>query len=285
MANETELSNIAHKTDEISDAISGALVQSVVVLPLIFTEDLPMGTNIKLFRKDGNLVAEGLAESTAYTFGSNSELTQTTVTATATKFVCASKLTVESQQFSTMTPAQIAQKQGEALARDLDDEILALFSSFSNQITATDVLTVDDVLDGAFTVDSNLAGGTGALVGVFDYKGINELRKELIASGAAVFSQRNQTSLLEGIKAGNGFSGTLPGVDLYTSNGLPTSGGDDVALVFNPNNAIAGMVSPSVNVIVNEKGSEGFYTEIASYVFFDAVEWNDVAGAGVLSDT
>ena len=98
MAFETELSNIIHRTDDISAAISAELVETVVVLPTIYTEDTTGGTNVKKFRKDGSLVAEAVAESAAYTFSANSELTQTSSTATATKIAVASKLTVEDEK-------------------------------------------------------------------------------------------------------------------------------------------------------------------------------------------
>ena len=98
MANETELGNFNHPTDVLSDAISAALVQNIVVMPLIYMENLAGLVNVKEFQKDGSLVAEELAESAPYTFGAGSELTQTSVTSTATKFACVSKVTVEAQQ-------------------------------------------------------------------------------------------------------------------------------------------------------------------------------------------
>lgn len=286
MAYETELGNIAHKTDDISDGISAALVQSVVVVPLIYKEDLPVGTATKLFRKDGSLVASEVAESGTDAADGNWELTQATVSATAAKQLAATKLTVEAQQFGQMDEMKIMRYQGEAIARLLDDNVLALFDNFSNQVTATTILTVDDILQAAYTVRNALAGRAGTLLGVFDYKGIMEVQKEIMASGAAAYAQAQFTTLLGNLPATSGFRGSVPGVLLYETDGLPTASTDDVALVFNPEIAFAGMYSQSVNTRMAWHGAdEGMYDQIDSWVFSQVVEWNDAAGCGVKSDT
>lgn len=293
MAYETEISNSAKVTNVLSDGISAALVQSVVVVPLIYAEDLPSGTAVKLFRKDGYLTAETISESAEYTHSASSELTQSTVTATAAKSGVVSKLTVEAQQFGNIDLAKIAREQGGAIARLLDDDVIALFDNHDNTVTATSILTADDVLQAAYTVRAALAGGIGErLVGVFDYKGIFELQKELMKSAGAALSNPQLITLLTGMPKPNGFAGNLPGVDLYQTNGLPSANSDDYACVFNPATCYAGIYSPSVNTRVTFVGATdgatsgaGFYDEVASWVFSNVVEWNDNAGCTVRSDT
>jgi len=286
MAFETELSNIAHQTDVISDAISAALVQAIVALPFVAAEDLPTDTNIKLFRKDGSLTAEALAESAAYVFSSNSEFTQTTVTSTALKQVVVSKLTVEAEQFSSITQAKIMEEQGKAIGRLLDDDILALFAGFSTAQTASSTATAEDLVQAAFLVRSGTAGvGQLPLIGILEYKQIVDIQEQMITTSATPFSLESQISLIMGIAQPSGRRGQLAGVELYETNGLSVSSGDHQGLVFDPALAIAGMVSPSVNVMVDWQGSAGFFNEIASWVFSDFVEWNDEAGARFESDT
>lgn len=289
MANETEISNSAHVTDVISDGISAALVEQVVCLPHVYSEDLPVGTAVKLFRKDGSLTAENINESASYTFSASSELTQTTVSATAVKTVCVSKNTIESQQFGLIDNAKLIREQAAAIARKLDDDVLALFSGFTGNtaVTSTNILTVADIMQAVYSVNAAYASPmNGQLVGIFDFKGINEVRKELVASGASVFSMPSMATLLANMpEKPKGYAGSLPGVDLYQIAGLPTSGGDDVALVFNPALAFAGMYSPSVITKMVWVGSGGFWDEIASILFNKVVEYNDTAGCRVLSDT
>lgn len=292
MAYETEYANISHVTDVISDAVSPALVNKVVAAPHVYMEDLPTGTMIKLFRKDGYLTAEEVNESAVQAVdGAEQELSMTEITATAVKLAATCHLTVETQTFTPISLGEIARKIGEAIARDWDDEILALFSGFSTGVTATSVLTWDDVLEAAYTVRSGTAGvSDGPLVGIFDYKGIFELQKEFTASGAAHLSNQSEISLLKGVNGANGFTGEKGGVWTYNTSGLPTSSSDDVALVFDPRIAFAGMASPSVNIRTRwlgaaGDGTRGFVDEVTGWIFCDIVEWNDGAGVMVKSDT
>ncbi len=286
MAYETEISNSAKVTNVISDGISAALVQAVVGLPHVHTEDLPKGTAIKLWRKDGSLTAEAISESAAYTPSANSEFTQTTISSTATKTVVMSKLTAEAAQFGNIDLAKLAVEQGKAIARKLDADLYALFPSLATVVTATSILTVNDVLQAAYSVRASLAGGIGQrLVAILDYKGVFELQKELMNSGAAVLAQPGMTSLLSGLAQLNGYAGQLPGIDVFQTSGLATNGGDDEAAVFNPETCFAGVYSPSVIVKQIDVGIGGFWTELDSYVFSNVVEWNDLAGVLLKSDT
>lgn len=288
MAFETELSNIAKQTDVISDAISAYLLQRAVVVPLIYSENLPVGTNVKKFRKAGNLVAEALAESTAYTFSANSEITQSTITCTAAKQVVVTKLTVEANQFTSMSPEQIANEQGAALARLLDDNVLTLFSGFTGN-TAPDTgtaLTVEGLMEGAYRVSSAGAPRIGAnLYAVVEHKGAFEIKKQLIQSGAAIFAQASQSSLVAGREVASGYQGSIPGVDVFSTDGIPTNSSNDENLVFNPDIAFCSIYGSVVTMPPVWKGSEGYWWEISSLVFSDVKEWNDGAGCRVLADT
>jgi hypothetical protein len=291
MAYETERGNFVAPTNVISDAISPALLQRVVVAPLIYSEDLPSNTNVKLFRKDGSLTAEEVNESAAQGIdGAEQEITQSSVTSTAVKLAAATIITVEAERFSQVTGADISRYIAEAIARDWDDEVLALFSGFAKTVTCTSTAVAEKVLEAVYSVRSNTAGvSSGMLNGVFDYKAIFELQKDIITSAASVWSQPQQTSLLAGVTGMNGYVGDLPGVRLYATNGLPTSGSDDVALVFDPAIAFGSMVSPIVDVrskwLGAGDGTRGYATEWTGHIFCDVVEWNDYAGCGFLSDT
>lgn len=291
MAYETERANIIQQTNVISDAISPALVQRVVVAPLIYSEDLPATTPVKLFRKDGYLTAEEVNESAVLAVdGAEQEVTQSSITATAVKLAAASIVTVEAERFGQLNAAQIARYIGEAIARDWDDEVLALFSGVSGTVTCTSTAVAEKLLDAVYTVRSSTAGvSSGMLTAVLDYKAILELRKDIITSAASVWTQPSLTSLLAGVTATNGYVGDLPGVRLYETNGLPTSGTDDIACVFDGALAFASMASPSVDVRAKwlgaGDGTRGFATEYTGHFFCDVVEWNDGAACGFLSDT
>lgn len=286
MANETLQENIVHQTDVLADRASGALQKNVVVMPLIYSEAMsPTGT--KLFPKEGTLTADTAADGTAWSFGAGSEYTETSLSLTQQKTMLSVKLTREAQRFTTMTPAKIADKIGTAIAIDMEEDILALFDDFSGQDNSRTGTTLDTdaLLDAAYLVKANEAAPTGRnVIAVVEYKGENEIKKELKNTGAAAFGNDQMISLLTGMNQLSGYAGSLPGIDVFATSGLPTSGSDDVSLVFNPEIAFAAMYDVMVFEVVF-KGSEGVYEEITGYAFNAVGEWNDEAGIGVLSAT
>jgi hypothetical protein len=292
MANETEYGNIITQTNVISDGITPALVNPVVVAPLIRYEPLPVQTMVKLFRKDGYLTAETINQSAVQAVdGAEQELTQSSVTATIVKLAATCMLSVEAQAFTSMTLADVARYIGEAIGRDWDDEILALFSGFSGGVTAASTLTWDDVLDAQYTVRSGTNGVSwGTLRAVLDFKGAKELRKEFNASAAASLSLESQLELLRGIGSARGYIGSKSGVEVFETSGLPTATTDDVALVFDPELAFGAMASNAPMVKTRwlggaGDGTRGFCDEVSGWIFCDVIEWNDAAGCMLKSDT
>lgn len=295
MANETILTGIAHPTDVYTDAVSAALVARIVLVPLIYSEDLPVDTTVKYFRKAASLTASASALAEAGNYTTNSQWAPTAIAVTAVKDVCCSFVTVESQQFGRADNATIARAQGEALARRLDNEIAALFAGFSTGVTATSVCTVNDVMDAAYTVRANTADQASSFLNaVLSLKSVNALRKEQLASGASVYSVESFLSLLgagSGLStkvANPGYVGSLPGVNVFQFAGtFATGSGDDTQAVFDPAMALAGVYGRSVQTKIIEvgKGNPSFGTEISSWVFHGVSEWNDYAGCMLKSDT
>lgn len=288
MANEIEKGNFGKPTDVMSDIVGGALIEKAIVAPLVYSEDVPGVTDKKKFVKQGTVDAADLAESASHSYGAGDEYTETEVTVTAAKTTAVSKVTAEAIRFGGGAIDKVLTAQGAGIARAIDDKIIALFDGFSNQVSSGSgsTLQAEDLLDGVQTVHGNLAGDEAQLVAVVSYKGANDLKKELIGSSAAVFGQESQTSLLQGpFENMAGFVGSLPGVDVYATTGLPTATADDVGAVFNPNKAFAMMADPSVNVWEVPVGSGGVWVELISYLFNGVSEWYDEAGVEVLYAT
>lgn len=295
MAYETEYANIVKPTDVLAVGAAKAFISEAFYLSTLrqpSIESLPVGTKTKLFRKRGYLVAETVAESGSITPSANNEITETSTSVTAEKQAVAVFPTVENLKFTEADLAAYGAESGQALARLSDSQLKALHSSFTNSVTATSILTVDDILDAAYTVRSSIKGGaSGArLVGVFDYKGINEINKELKDAGGSAYVQQINLELL-GTTNGEPLSqykGNLMGVDIYETDGLPTSGGDDIALVFDPGLAYAAIVEGGLGInstIDKPKATAGFKYEISSWAFWKVQLWNDTAACKVLSDT
>lgn len=286
MAYETELANYAVPTDEISVGISRALVKTAVMPSLIYSEDIPSSGNVKKFRKDGSLTAESLAQSTEYTFSASSELTQASASATIAKTVVVSKLTLEALKMGGVDAnlPNLQRKQAEAISRILDSEILALFTGLGTGVTATNVMTIGDLFTAIMNIEVGLGGGA-RMIYAGGAKQIKEMKVEQVTSGAAIWSQPQRSTLLSGALGDVGFKGEVGGALCYQVSGLSTSGGDDVSAVFNPDIAFAAAYDTMIEVWSVDVVSGGFYKEIGSAFFHKAVEWNEIAGEKILSDT
>ena len=290
MANETVFTGLAHVTDVYSDAISAALIKSANVFPLIYSEDLPVGTTVKYVSKDGYLTASASGVSEAANYTTNSQYATTSIAITAIKDVVSSFVSVEAAQFGGIDRAKIARKQGEALARRLDDEVIALFAGLSQLVTASSVATVNDLLDCAYLIQKNTAGAFSEKpVAVLGYKAVQAIRKELIQSAASAFTLESNLSLLGAMPVqANGFCGSLPGLDVFAAgSGFATTGGDDRQGVFLRSNTFAGVYAPAPITMEIQvgKGNPSFGFEVSSYIFHGVSEWNDLCGVEYRSDS
>lgn len=290
MANETVFSGLAHPTDVFSAAISAALVKNVIAVPLIYSEDLPMGTQSKYVRKDGSLTASTGGVSEAASYSTLSQYTTTGVAITIIKDVVSTFVSAEAVQFGGVSEALLAQKIGEALARELDNEILTKATGFSNAVTATTVLTIDDLMDAAYTVRKNVKGAaSGALVALLDHKGAHEISKEIVKSSASVFTIQTNIELLGNLNiTANGYVGALAGVNVFQTSGFSTGSGDNKQMVIDPAIALAGCYGSSVVMmppIPTGQGNPSFGWEVSGLAWHGVSEWNDSGGCGLFSDS
>jgi hypothetical protein len=285
MANEILLANAETPTDVISSKISRALTEKIVVLPHVQGEDLPVGTKTKLARKDGDLgLAITVAEVDNYTYSSASEYSESSVSLTIGKHVIASKITIEAEDFGGISDQKIIAKQGNSLGRTLDNEVKALADGFSQVVSAVgQTLLIEQLLEAAYLIRAGNAATDGKrLVGFIDFKGRHQLDKQKLSASAPVFAVEGMISLLQSVTQPNGYCGTIPGVDLFECNGLPTAGGNRKSMVINPDLAFFGMYG-TVRVFRKNPDSQGLFTEITSSVYSQVAELNDAAGVEVQS--
>lgn len=286
VANITEFGNSVNVTDVLAAGISPALVKSNCMMALMHTEDLPAGSMTAKLTKRGYLSAASLAEATALAPDANGELTDSSVSASIAKCAVVSGVSVEQGQFGNISADRIAAEHGAAIGRFVDNDALSLFSGLSTSVTSASILTIDDVMLGQFNIfNSECPNKEVPLKAVLSHRGHYNIKKEIINSGASVWSNESYLQILAGAPQSNCYVGSLGQIDFYSTSGHATSGGDTVQAIFHPMWAMAGFFAPAPVTWVREKGAEGFYTEYASYYFYDVLEWNDLCGVKLLSDT
>ena len=294
----TDLGNMKTADAIISALASPAFVENSQVLQHCQGRCFQPATSNATVRFviDGNLVGETVAETTAYSLSANSEITQSGVDVTVAKHVNIWAPTVEMQRWSENTPGvhqNIGAEQGRALSVSLNDTFIGLFDDFTNThtTTASGVLTMADVHDARYTFEAAVLGAKGARAhAVLDRKAINELRKEILGSTASVYTLPENNSLLDrGAEiVDRSYVGSFGSIDFYETGGLPTAGSGalDCGLVFDPSLAFGLAIDErGIQSASKMKLSEGFYEEVASWLFANVGIYRDTAGCQLRSAT
>jgi hypothetical protein len=291
VAYESELGNFIIEANAVSALMGPAFVNASQFLPLVRTETFPDTSNVIKVPISGYLVAETVAESTDYSYSASSELTDTSVTVTAKKAVQGSKFTVEADRFGKphANLGRIGDEMSAAHGRLFDYDFKALINSISTVVTATTVLTKDNLLDASYNVFAATKGAhSGKLVGAFDFKGVNEIRKELTSITATAFGNKEMLGILGNPGGGINYAGNCVGIDIYQTDGLSTTGSDDQACVWDPALAFyAGVdgVAGFRSSVKEPSAINGLSWELLTWTFFKVAIWRNTAACQVRSDT
>lgn len=272
MANETTTAGINHIERVYSDSISAAFLKSVVAMQLIHSEDLPDGTLVKSYKNKVGMTETSGTVAEAGNFTTVTQHTNTQGNLTAAKTPTSSTLTVEALDFNLTSDQEVVDEQTSALKRGTDTEILALFPSFTNSITAVGAGVVDDLYDSCF-LTADATQRDVVFRGIFGRKFINTIRKEIQNSGGASYTIENRLSVLgqpgQPLAQVNGYVGSIPGLDLFQTSGFSTSSSNVVQAIFDPTDAIEGIYGKGVNTwaIKVGRGNPSFVIELSSYFY------------------
>lgn len=286
MSYETEQGNVSKADAVISAIASPAFVESSKALAQGKVLEFPSNNAVLKFNKDGSFVAEITAESGTYSFDAGDEFSQTAVTCTAQKYTHIWKPTVEAERFSgdQIGLDKAGKLSGEALARKFDSTFIAQFPSITNLVTATADLTKDDLLDAQYTVHSAM-NMDRRLHAMINRKARNAIRKELTSVTASAFSNLEMLSLVNQQIQPNGLVGEFADIMIFNTSGFTATGGDDQQCVYDPEYAFGIGVDSRVYSRSVFKASEGFFTEVATYMFMATCIWNNTAACELRSDT
>lgn len=276
----------------ISALMSPALVEASVGLGIVYMETYPSDTNVIKFRKSGSLIAEVVAEGAVYLpTDANSDINDTSVSATAAKVAVSSPISAEAIRFGAGAAdvTRVGDEQGRAIARKFDDDLLALFDSITNVATASTTFDTDTLLTGLFNIEAANCP-PGPRVALIHYKQLNELRKLVANSGSAIYSTQYNSPLF-GTPAQNNFVGNFLGVDIYQTTGLSATGGDHQGCIWDPRYAFAAGMGGAIESHVGWSGQgvasqiPGFSWIVDSHMFYKIVVWNNTFASELRSDT
>lgn len=285
----TELGNTVQGS-LLSKIISPAFVKGAVGVNSIARDNLPgkgQGNTKKIVKEGSISVTNPQAESEPLAIGSGAEYTETSVTLTAAKACVVSGISLEQERFGTLTEDKMMELATQAVGRAVSNDIIGMASGFSNGVTASSVLTLQDLYTGQFTIfNSNTPNQEVPLHFIGSPRAISKIKTEMATTGATPWVNESLLDILVNLPATGGYMGSIPGLcDAYQTTGHATTGGDDQMPLMHPMWALAGMFDALPEFWIQKRGAEGFYTEVAAAYFYDVVEVNDAAGVNVRADT
>ena len=215
----------------ISDEVRDALMAVVVTPALLDFYDLS-GKESKAVQipKADKFTAAAVSEGSEL---ANTALTTGSVTLTASEIGIMATITdvLELSDIPAAHGARLRQL-GRAMGDKLDVDICALFSGFSTAVGATTVnIALSDLLDAIYNLEVNDAAGLGQIVAVLHPRQTADLRTEIEADQAVIYTGRSDSSIS---KAMAGFFGNWFGIDIFQSTNVPTAnaGADRAGGVF-----------------------------------------------------
>lgn len=204
----------------IEDEVKDALMATVVTPALLSFHELAGEASkaVKIPKAD-KFTAAAVAEGTELT---NTALTSDSVTITAAEIGIQATITdvLDLSDIPAAHGARLKQL-GRALGDKMDVDICALFDGFSTAVGATTVdITLANLLDAIYNLEVNDAAGLGSLVGVLHPRQTADLRTELEADAASIYTNTSPNVLS---KAMNGYFGSWFGIDIFQSTNVPTA--------------------------------------------------------------
>jgi len=211
-----DVSYAAIITDEVKDAL-----MAVVVTPALLDFYNIAGDASKAVKipKADKFTAAAVAEGTEL---GNTALTSASVTLTASEIGIMATITdvLEVSDIPAAHGARLKQL-GRAIGDKLDVDICALFSGFSSAVGSTGVdITLANLLDAIYTLEVADAAGLGSLVAVLHPRQTADLRAELEADAASIYTGKSDSSIT---KAMAGYFGDWFGIDIFQSTNVPTA--------------------------------------------------------------
>jgi N4-gp56 family major capsid protein len=182
-------------------------IAQVPVYPVVSAEDLTEGTDM----------SGTSADQTITTTTKNIELKEVGIMTNLTDFI---RDTSEQNVVS-----HLGRLFGEAIAKKIDTDLIALFAGFSFDAGAANTeMTPQDIFEAAAKLRSNNA--PGPYYGVFHPNAIFNVKKVLATQGNTAFGGNGQSELAnEALRTG--FVGSIAGIQIFESSNFTVDGDDD----------------------------------------------------------
>ena len=230
MANETTTTTLSELYTEIIQEAIFTFQETSVMRPLVTTYSITGQGKQVAVPVYPAISAAAVAEGTDL---SNTAINPGEVTIEASEVGVMTTLTdLARDSASRNVASDIGKLFGEAIAKKVDTDLVALFASFSTDVGAADTeLTADLLFKAQATLRS--LNVPAPYYGVFNPKAIFNLKKTLTNAGYTTSS--NAISEIGNEALRNGYVGRVAGIDIFENANISIDGYDDsIGGVFHP---------------------------------------------------
>jgi N4-gp56 family major capsid protein len=263
-------------TDEVKDAL-----MAVVVTPALcdFYDLAGQASKAIQVPKADKFTAAAATEGVEL---ANTALTSASVTGTAAEIGIMATITdvLEVSDIPAAHAARLRQL-GRALGDKLDIDICALFSGFSTTVGSSGVnISLANLLDGIYSLEVANAANLGSLVAVLHPRQTADLRTELEADAASLYTSKTDSSISKSMA---GHFGSWFGIDIFQSTNVVDNATNVIGAMFVRNYAL-GMVQKWAARVEAMRWPpiRGFV--LVATAMYGVFEVEDAAGVDVTTD-
>ena len=267
------------------DANVGPVLRANAVMPnLVGLRNLPgpLSDSVKMRHRD-TLTATAAAENTNHAISTYGH------TETSTLSVAEQKVYVELSskvtKFGDISPSELAEEFGAAIAQKFDTDAMALFDGASQSVgaTGTDV-TLAVMGTAAYTV--RVGNVPGPYVYVIHETMVQDLQQEILSSSSPVWSQAVNLSIMN-MQAPESvsFRGSLFGLDVYgtTNSESINTGADWAGACFSPKHFLGATFAGGFQMDTDKDIRKGV-SQFSGTLWYDVKENRDAAGCLIVGD-
>jgi len=209
-----------------------------LVAPLFYRE-VAIGPNTMAYKVSKHPVTSDAGAITDGTAMTNTGINPTSVTATAAGVGLKSVLTKFSVEGSLLNFQETISNFSRALINKMDVDGCSILDEFTTVVgTSGDDLTIANILTAIYQLEE--ANEAAGLVSVLDPLAIHNLRSEIVASSAPIYSggEGPLGGFLRGGVANGAFKGSLFNVPFYATSNVVDNSTDKLGAMFAPQRAL-----------------------------------------------
>lgn len=281
MANETLFENIQTVAAFLAADLGPALKAKLIMPNLCHIENFRVGSDSLKLRVKGSVSATAGAEATDHAI---SEYTETTPgTLTVAEYKVYSELSDKETMWSGAEVGRVLEEMVDACGQKLDTDAMAILDGFSVNAGAYSADNSDVIMaEAAYKLEAVNAPGPYAYA--LHPKQWWDVKEDVIASGASVYTNPQRVELFSGQPAANGYKGMFFDVPVFISTNAESVNGDAdwSGACLAVNHGLALGLGGGVMIETDRNIKKGV-TELSATIWYDVTEYRDACGVQIRS--